>query len=113
MKIGIVTGASSGIGREFVYALDQQFDLDEIWVIARREERLKELQEQYGNEPDCPEALKNAKDWLHLPFCTRACARPVVAWLNKKEPDEYRYGSHYGLPRTKYGNEDDDEEEEE
>lgn len=46
MKIGIVTGASSGIGREFVYALDQQFDLDEIWVIARREERLKELQEQ-------------------------------------------------------------------
>lgn len=46
MKIGIVTGASSGIGREFVYALDKEFDLDEIWVIARREERLKELQEQ-------------------------------------------------------------------
>lgn len=46
MKIGIVTGASSGIGREFVYALDKEFTLDEIWVIARREERLKELQEQ-------------------------------------------------------------------
>ena len=46
MKIGIVTGASSGIGREFVYALDQEFHLDEIWVIARRKERLKELQEQ-------------------------------------------------------------------
>ncbi len=46
MKIGIVTGASSGIGREFVYALDRKFELDEIWVIARRAERLIELQEQ-------------------------------------------------------------------
>ena len=45
MKIGIVTGASSGIGREYVYALDREFELDEIWVIARREERLRELQE--------------------------------------------------------------------
>ncbi len=46
MKIGIITGASSGIGREFVYALDKNFTLDEIWVIARRKERLIELQEQ-------------------------------------------------------------------
>ena len=46
MKIGIITGASSGIGREFVYALDKEFALDEIWVIARRKERLEELQEQ-------------------------------------------------------------------
>lgn len=43
MKICIVTGASSGMGREFVLQLDQQQDYDEIWVIARREERLKEL----------------------------------------------------------------------
>ncbi len=44
MKIGIITGASSGIGREYVYAIDKEFDLDEIWVIARRKERLEELQ---------------------------------------------------------------------
>lgn len=44
MKIAVVTGASSGMGREFVYAIDREFDLNEIWVIARREERLKELQ---------------------------------------------------------------------
>ena len=45
MKIGIITGASSGIGKEYVFALDKQFELDEIWVIARRKERLEELQE--------------------------------------------------------------------
>lgn len=44
MKIAVITGASSGMGREFVYAIDKEFTLDEIWVIARREERLKELQ---------------------------------------------------------------------
>lgn len=44
MNIAVITGASSGMGREFVYAIDREFDLDEIWVIARREEKLQELQ---------------------------------------------------------------------
>ena len=43
-KIAVITGASSGMGREFVYAVDKEFQLDEIWVIARRKERLEELQ---------------------------------------------------------------------
>lgn len=46
MNIAIITGASSGMGREFVYAVDKAYDLHEIWVIARREERLRELQKQ-------------------------------------------------------------------
>ena len=41
-KIAVITGASSGMGREFVYAVDKEFQLDEIWVIARRKERLEE-----------------------------------------------------------------------
>ena len=45
-KIAVITGASSGMGREFVYAVDKEFQLDEIWVIARRKERLEELQEE-------------------------------------------------------------------
>lgn len=43
MKIAVVTGASAGIGREFVYAIDRLERFDEIWVIARRRERLEEL----------------------------------------------------------------------
>ena len=43
MKIAIVTGASSGIGREYVRQIAEREALDEIWVVARREERLEEL----------------------------------------------------------------------
>jgi len=43
MKIAVVTGASSGMGREFVCHMDKNCELDEIWVIARRAERLNAL----------------------------------------------------------------------
>lgn len=46
MRIAVVTGASSGMGREFVRQLAEQERLDEIWVVARREARLLELQKQ-------------------------------------------------------------------
>ena len=49
MKIAVITGASSGIGREFVYAVDKRESFDEIWVIARRAERLEELKEKCRN----------------------------------------------------------------
>jgi len=42
-NIAIVTGASSGMGRDFALAVDKEFELDELWVIARRKERLVEL----------------------------------------------------------------------
>ena len=49
MKIAVVTGASSGMGREFVKQLTSQELFDEVWVIARREERLLELKEEMGD----------------------------------------------------------------
>ena len=45
MKIAVITGASSGMGREFVLRLAKEKKLDEIWVIARRLERLQSLQD--------------------------------------------------------------------
>lgn len=44
MKIAVITGASSGMGKEFALALDRQTAYDEIWVIARRKDRLEALQ---------------------------------------------------------------------
>ena len=46
MNIAIVTGASSGMGREFVLQLSAYVQVDEIWAIARREDALKQLQSQ-------------------------------------------------------------------
>lgn len=43
-NIIIVTGASSGMGKEFVKRIDQRFPkVDEIWLIARRKDVLQEL----------------------------------------------------------------------
>ena len=43
MKIAVVTGASSGMGLEFAKAIDAEETLDEIWLIARRGDRLEAL----------------------------------------------------------------------
>ena len=42
MKIGIVTGAASGMGREFACQVQNAYPMDEIWLIDRQEEQLKE-----------------------------------------------------------------------
>ena len=46
MNIAVVTGASSGMGREFVRQLSQYITPDEIWVIARREDALLALKQE-------------------------------------------------------------------
>ena len=43
MNIAIVTGASSGMGREFVLQLTKYVAVDEIWAIARRQSALEDL----------------------------------------------------------------------
>ncbi len=46
MGIAIITGASSGMGRELAIQIAQKESFDEIWVIARRENALAELQKE-------------------------------------------------------------------
>jgi short-subunit dehydrogenase len=46
MNIAIVTGASSGMGREFVLQLRDYVQVDEIWAIARRTQALESLKEE-------------------------------------------------------------------
>jgi short-subunit dehydrogenase len=67
-KIAVITGASSGMGREFVLQLDRDASFDELWVIARRREPLEALDKE-----------------------TRATVRAIPLDLTKKESiDEYR-----------------------
>ena len=43
MGIAVVTGASSGIGREFALRIGNEEGIEELWAIARRRERLQDL----------------------------------------------------------------------
>ena len=45
MKIAVITGASSGMGKEFARHFAAAEKWDEMWVIARRAERLEELKQ--------------------------------------------------------------------
>ena len=47
-NIAIVTGASSGLGKEFVRLITKKRGIDEIWAIARNEQKLQRLAIEMG-----------------------------------------------------------------
>ena len=49
-QIAIVTGANSGIGKEFTKILSEYNDIDEIWAIALDIERLNEIKREFGEK---------------------------------------------------------------
>lgn len=78
MKIAVVTGASSGMGREAVIQLADRFSgLEEIWVIARRKERLEALKGQV------PVSLKV----LCLDLAREADGEKLEQELKQQKPD--------------------------
>ena len=51
MKTAVITGASSGLGREFVRQFYSVFpEIERVWLIARRTDRLQKLAEQLGEK---------------------------------------------------------------
>lgn len=75
-RIALVTGASSGLGRRFVKAIQEE-DLDEIWVVARRRERLELLAE----ECDAPLRI------LALDLTENQSLLQIEETLNAEQPD--------------------------
>jgi short-subunit dehydrogenase len=70
-NIAIVTGASSGLGKEFVKLLINDKNIDEIFVLARSKDKLKELRSEYGDkikpypiDLSNPNNIKNFGDFL-------------------------------------------------
>ena len=43
MGIALITGASSGIGREFARQLKRDYGIEEFWLVARRADRMEAL----------------------------------------------------------------------
>ena len=46
MSLAIITGASSGIGREFAVQLKEMLGIDEFWLIARNTAKMEKLAEE-------------------------------------------------------------------
>ena len=77
MKIAIITGASSGMGKEFVKQFSQYVTVDEVWVIARREQQLQQLQ------TICPVAVRP----IPLDLCAQESLDTLSSLLEKEQPD--------------------------
>ncbi len=51
MSIAVITGASSGLGVSYVDAVIKLFpEINELWIIARRKEKLIEVSKKYPNK---------------------------------------------------------------
>ena len=77
MTVAIVTGASSGMGKEFVLQLSQYVSVDEVWVIARRENALESLKEQ----SETPLKV------IPLDLCKEESYEKYAAILEEEKPD--------------------------
>ena len=97
MKIAIITGASSGMGKEFAIRLSQDKNVEEVWVIARREDRLKALQE----------VISKPVKAISLDLTDTASFETYKDILAKENPDVRflancsgfgKFGKHYNVP---------------
>jgi len=97
MQIAIVTGASSGMGREFVLQLGAYVKVEEIWVIARRREALEALQSQ----------VKTPLRVICLDLCLNESFETLRLLLEQEKPDVKllvnaagfgKFGSHHRIP---------------
>ena len=77
MKIAIVTGASSGMGRQFVLQLKNYVQVDEVWAIARRKDALESL------EKECGVKVRP----ISLDLCEEESFRTMEKLLSEEKPD--------------------------
>lgn len=77
MKVAIITGASSGMGRELAIQVSRKEKFDEIWVIARRESALESLQKE----------IKTKVRPLCMDLKERKSFKEYKELLEKEKPD--------------------------
>lgn len=86
MSIAIITGASSGLGAEYARQLLKQAQVEELWLIARRREKMDALCEQLRKiYPKCLFRVISLDLTTEEAICTYEemlkKQRPEVQWL--------------------------------
>lgn len=76
-RIAIITGASSGLGAEYLKQLRNDPEIDEFWVIARRRERLEQLKTDISDKARPIPMDLTSKEDLHC----------LAEMLNEEKPD--------------------------
>lgn len=79
-KIVIVTGASSGMGRGFAETAAEHVKFDEMWIIARRQERLEEVKDRLNVPVRC----------IPMDLTDRASYKVLEGMLAKEKPEVIR-----------------------
>lgn len=63
MVTAVITGASSGLGKEYINAIIAQYpSVDAFWLVARRKDRLKEIAEEHPDKTIAAISLDLAKE---------------------------------------------------
>lgn len=79
MRVAIITGASSGLGEEFALQMGRYFtDIDQVWLIARRKEKLEALAKRL---PGVESVI------LPLDLCDQASFTLLADKLAAEKPD--------------------------
>jgi short-subunit dehydrogenase len=82
MNVAIVTGASSGLGWEYAKQLAPRREVDEVWLIARRQDRLEELADRLvGAEGRVFAMDLTDPEQTQVLFDALDREQPTVAWL--------------------------------
>ncbi len=81
MSVAIITGASSGIGRELALAIKEMTDVSEFWLIARNEERLSAVAEELALPCKTISADLSKKEGIEAYRAILEGERPEVSFL--------------------------------
>lgn len=85
MKVAVITGASSGMGREAARMIDRIYEdgIDEIWLIARRLERLQKVADVLQHKSYLlPCDLSNESDFAKLKLEFDLATPEIVMLVN-------------------------------
>ena len=99
LNIAIITGASSGLGKDYFYEVAKNYpDLDEIWLIARRRDRMEAL---------AAEMPKVKTEILSLDLSSLSSFDTLSALLKEKEANVKILVNNAGVGKLGYAADED------